>query len=202
MGWTVGRRPAERRQIGRAEHALALRPACSAGTALAACWRSSGAGQACGAAPLKVGAGVGGGHAHAPGRADGLLWAGRHWREHARLYRGLLGRLEQVGVHRDGSGGGVGEGKVAIAGRLRGSKRRRAPGACGVSRCGDPRRVSGAGGPSRPPRHHRSGGVGQRKRTRRKASEIDESVHGGPELSSRSREVGVWTRTWATNATS
>ena len=32
----------------------------------------------------------------------------RHRQEHARLCRGLLGWPEQVGVHRDGSGGGVG----------------------------------------------------------------------------------------------
>ena len=74
----MGRSAATRRRIGRAAHALALRLACSAGTALAACWRSSGAGQAAGAAPLKVGVGAGGGDAHAPGRVDGLLRA-RWW---------------------------------------------------------------------------------------------------------------------------
>ena len=148
----MGRRPAERRWIGRAEHALALRPACSVGAALAACWRSSGAGQAGGAAPLKVGAGVGGGRAHAPGRADGLLRAGRHRREHARLCRGLLGRLEQVGVHRDAAAErGWGREKPRIVSGLHGSERRRAAGAFGGSRCGDPRRVSGVCGPSQPP---------------------------------------------------
>ena len=155
----MGRRAAARRRIGRTEHALALRPACSVGTALAACWRSSGAGQAGGAAPLKVGAGVEGGHAHAPGRADGLLRAGRHRQEHARLCRGLLGRLEQVGVHRDAAAErGWGREKPRIVSGLRGSERRRAAGAFGGSRCGDPRRVSGVCGPSQPPR---AGAIGE-----------------------------------------
>ena len=144
----AGRRPAARRRIRRASRASALRPACSAGTALEACWRSSGAGQAAGAAPLKVGAGAGGGHAHAPGRADGLLRAGRHRREHARLCRGFLGRPEQVGVRRDAAAErGWGREKPRIVSGLRGSERRRGPGAFGGSRCGDPRRVSGVCGP-------------------------------------------------------
>ena len=106
----AGRRPAARRRIGRAEHALALWLACSAGTASAA---DSGAGQGAAAAPLKVGAGARGGHAHAPGRADGLLLPVHPRLEHARHQRGLLGWLQRVGVHcAAGCGRGVGCGRA------------------------------------------------------------------------------------------
>ena len=67
----------------------------------------SGAGQGAAAAPLKVGAGARGGHAHAPGRADGLLLPVHPCLEHARHQRGLLGWLQQVGVQ--GGWGGVGK---------------------------------------------------------------------------------------------
>ena len=111
----AGRRPAARRRIGRAEHALALWLACSAGTASAA---DSGAGQGAAAAPLKVGAGARGGHAHAPGRADGLLLPVHPCLEHARHQRGLLGWLQRVGVRQDAAAGGWGgEGKVGRAAR-------------------------------------------------------------------------------------
>ena len=105
-----GRRPVAWRRIGRAEHALALWLACSAGTASAA---DSGAGQGAAAAPLKVGAGARGGHAHAPGRADGLLLPVHPRLEHARHQRGLLGWLQRVGVHcAAGCGRGVGCGRA------------------------------------------------------------------------------------------
>ena len=104
--WGAGRRPVAWRRIGRAEHALALWLACSAGTASAA---DSGAGQGAAAAPLKVGAGARGGHAHAPGRADGLLLPVHPRLEHARHQRGLLGWLQRVGVH---CGRGVGGGRA------------------------------------------------------------------------------------------
>ena len=106
--WGAGRRPVAWRRIGRAEHALALWLACSAGTASAA---DSGAGQGAAAAPLKVGAGARGGHAHAPGRADGLLLPVHPCLEHARHQRGLLGWLQRVGVQggwRQNAGGGLG----------------------------------------------------------------------------------------------
>ena len=107
--WGAGRRPVAWRRIGRAEHALALWLACSAGTASAA---DSGAGQGAAAAPLKVGAGARGGHAHAPGRADGLLLPVHPRLEHARHQRGLLGWLQRVGVHCAGCGRGVGCGRA------------------------------------------------------------------------------------------
>ena len=103
-----GRRPVAWRRIGRAEHALALWLACSAGTASAA---DSGAGQGAAAAPLKVGAGARGGHAHAPGRADGLLLPVHPRLEHARHQRGLLGWLQRVGVRRMWQGVGCGRAK-------------------------------------------------------------------------------------------
>ena len=105
----AGRRPAAWRRIGRAEHALALWLACSAGTASAA---DSGASQGATAAPLKVGAGARGGHAHAPGRVDGLLLPVHPRLEHARHQRGLLGWLQRVGVHCAGCGRGVGCGRA------------------------------------------------------------------------------------------
>ena len=111
----AGRRPAARRRIGRAKHALALWLACSVGTASAA---DSGAGQGAAAAPLKVGVGAGGGHAHAPGRADGLLLPVHPCLEHARHQRGLLGWLQRVGVQggwRQNAGGWGGQSRRAAA---------------------------------------------------------------------------------------
>ena len=136
-----GRRPVAWRRIGRAEHALALWLACSAGTASAV---DSGAGQGAAAAPLKVGAGARGGHAHAPGRADGLLLPVHPRLEHARHQRGLLGWLQRVGVRRMRQGGGVWEGKVGRAAALRRSGWRRAHDAFGGGAYAGPRQQLGS----------------------------------------------------------
>ena len=130
---------------------------------------------------------LGGGHAHAPGRADGLLRAGRHRREHARLYRGLLGRLEQVGVHRDGSGVGWGKEKSRLrAGSTDPSGAAlQVPAGAAVAAI----RAEFRGRAARRGRHATivaGGGAAETLERKRRIS-----AWRAPKLSSRSREVGV-----------